>query len=405
MALPIYRKDLPKYTAQELGRAVAFPYPNPEPRLSRAMTTSGYRDVLNIGSPTMQNDPTEYLRSALVASDWASVERYLAWLAANGATFKDIAEFPIGAYKYIVSNGRRIYLPFSDDEYAEIFRRFRRFDNGDPASERCIRASVEASKKFRDSALRGGASANIPFVFNIGICPTRGTWWKGFLIMAAAVAALYGGAVLINAALGTSAAGASAASAASATSAAGGAAGGVTGAGGMLATSVLPDLSVLLPQISAGAAGAIETVTISAAALPTLSAGAAGALAAGAAGAAALASGTGGSGASVAQSPTPAGAQPSAPETSTSAPAESGATAKPSAVDQILGWIKQQGLDWTKEQIAAFIAGQLGRPLTADETAAVAQPRPRASDSLPLVPLAFAGLAILLFLSHTRRRT
>ena len=398
MALPTYRKDLPKYTAQELGRAVAFPYPNPEPRLSRAMTTSGYRDVLNIGSPTMQNDPTEYLRSALVASDWASVERYLAWLAANGATFKDIAEFPIGAYKYIVSNGRRIYLPFSDDEYAEIFRRFRRFDNGDPASERCIRASVEASKKFRDSALRGGASANIPFVFNIGICPTRGTWWKGFLIMAAAVAALYGGAALINAALGSSAAGASAASAAST---AGGAAGGVTGAGGMLATSVLPDLSVLLPQISAGA---LETVTISAAALPTLSASAAGAIAAGAAGAAALASGAGGSGASVAQSPTSAGAQSSAPETST-APAESGAPAKPSAVDQILGWIKQQGLDWTKEQIAAFIAGQLGRPLTAAETEAVAQPRPRASGSLPLVPLAFAGLAVLLFLSHTRRRT
>lgn len=385
--LPRYRDDLPRFTAAQLGKKVAFPYANPAPRMDRVYTLTGYRELLNIGQPTMQNDPTEYLRSALVRSDWSAVEKYLAWQVANGADFEDIARFPLGHYKYIVSPTtlKKTYLPFSDDELREVFARFRRFANGDAATEKCILQSMETT---RASVLRR-ANMNQPFPLTIGVCQKKGAWWRGFLVMAAAVVAIYGVTLLATAA--TTAGGAATAATAGSSIPAG-------------ATVITPELAAGVGAAgAAGTTGALETVTILGTASSGLSTGAligAGAAATGAGaalaqgGAASATTGAGAApletvdivasvpagsaitagdilgaaGAAAAGALTPTGSAPAdvAPPDAASGETLPGQT-DPSYLDQLLAWLKQQGIELTTQQLMDFLASKLGRKPTAGE--------------------------------------
>jgi len=418
--LPVYSDKLKWASAADQGVKVAFPYEIKPPHFTGNLRWSGRVALINVGLPRWRNDPDEYIRSAMVDSDWDAVEKWLAWKVVNGMKYEDIPKIHMGEYKHVIGGGRKTWLPFSDADYRTFFERFKRFANGDPASERCIRDSIEGLRKLENSQRHN--PANVPHQLYIGVCPVRGVWWKGFLIMAASVAALYGAATLLSGALqSVGAAGAGQAGAAGASSAAG-----ATGA-----TEVAASTAASAAEAAASSAGTLglETVTITAAPIASLSTGAAGALTAGAVGAGAIASGAGAGGAGAIEAPLETvdviGTAPTAPGVTVSPIEAVGAAAsvanaasgtgmqdgptraeprEPNASersiqDQLIDWLKKQGINWSQEQIAAWLAGQWARAPSDDDVAYV-QGGARQNDSiitkvLPYVAVLFA-LAIAL---------
>lgn len=111
---------LPDRDIKLWGDAV-WPVQNPIPSVSH--TRIG--DVINVGDPSSARDPWEFLRSALVASDWNSVQNWYAfWYHAIYARsgLKDTGEYygpsqvNLVEHKYIIDNGVKKYVPFSDND-------------------------------------------------------------------------------------------------------------------------------------------------------------------------------------------------------------------------------------------------------------------------------------------------
>ena len=71
----------PKLPASlRVNPAFNFPYTIPSPAyVSGYESVTGGAPLLNIGAPLALNDPTEYLRAAMVAHDWYSVARWVDW--------------------------------------------------------------------------------------------------------------------------------------------------------------------------------------------------------------------------------------------------------------------------------------------------------------------------------------
>jgi len=188
---------LKRASAADLGVKVTFPYDIPPPHYTSNLWWFDAHPVANAGQPRWQNDPDEYLRSAMVDSDWDAVEKWMVWKVANGMTYAGLSQFLFSTYKRIGGGaGPFRYLPFSRADYETFFRKFKRYADGDPASERCINDSRKKIEKFNDNQMKYGGGGRVPFQLMIGVCPTRGVWWKGFLALAAIVAAAYGASVM-----------------------------------------------------------------------------------------------------------------------------------------------------------------------------------------------------------------
>jgi hypothetical protein len=102
-----------------------WPQPILEPHFTTAVDwclAGGTSGVLNKGNPRSVYDPVEYLRSALVDSDW---DRVYYWFAVNygdayakqgnaKTAFFPYADMNIYDYKYVIdSNGNKVYFPLS----------------------------------------------------------------------------------------------------------------------------------------------------------------------------------------------------------------------------------------------------------------------------------------------------
>lgn len=389
---------LPKYpplkwaSAADQGVKVAFPYEIPPPHYTGNLWWHDGRAILNAGQPRWLNDPREYLRSAMVDSDWDAVEKWMVWQVANGMTYQGLTEFLFSVYKYIGGGASPpVYLPFSRADYETFYRKFKRFANGDPASERCIDDTRKKIEKFNANQVKYGSGGRVPYQLMIGVCPTRGVWWRGFLIMAAAVAAIYGGATLIaNIAAGSGTAGAT------------GAAGAAGEAGSTAAGSAASVASTATTAGAASAAemavipGVLETVTITAAPITGgISLATAGTLAAGAA---SILS-------SLPQSVTDALARPidtgSPTSGNDSTAVQDTASASRSVMDQAIDWLKQQGLTLTKEQLTGWLSQLLGRAPTnaelgyASDAAISRSTSDNLSRYLPILGLIFASAILL----------
>ncbi len=89
-------------------------------------------NVINKGAPSSLYDPVEYLRSALIDSDW---DRVFYWFAMNYAqlysqvgnsrdAFWPFASINILSYKYVVNDaGQRVYYPFSQYDLWQFISR------------------------------------------------------------------------------------------------------------------------------------------------------------------------------------------------------------------------------------------------------------------------------------------
>lgn len=93
-------------------------------------TTGGNR-VLNIGNPTSLYDPVEYLRSALIDSDWDRVAYWYAFYIKSmyaytqnyGPEYYQISQLNMPNYKYVVNpNGTRTYYPMSSADFGAMIR-------------------------------------------------------------------------------------------------------------------------------------------------------------------------------------------------------------------------------------------------------------------------------------------
>ncbi len=102
---------------------IKFDQPILQPHLTNALNwcAPGDGTILNIGAPVSLYDPVEYLRSALVDSDWARVKywfgSFYSKIFASSGLNKD-PFYPFGAlnlfsYKYTIDNGVKTYWPFS----------------------------------------------------------------------------------------------------------------------------------------------------------------------------------------------------------------------------------------------------------------------------------------------------
>lgn len=106
-----------------LFAGLPFNTPILQPHLTNALNWCAPGDgiLLNIGDPTDLYDPVEYLRSALVDSDWERVKYWFGTFYSQIYTAtgpKKDPYYPFGAlnifdYKYTVTNGVKTYWPFS----------------------------------------------------------------------------------------------------------------------------------------------------------------------------------------------------------------------------------------------------------------------------------------------------
>lgn len=269
-----------------------FPYQNKPPSVTGNLYWYEKKAVINRGMPKFSNDAEEFLRYALIDSNWEDVERWLGWaLANNMAINPNISQdvflpfIDFGAYKFTVApDGQRTYYPFSLQDYETFFQSLLKYASRTPVTGSCLRKKLEL---YRD-AIR--SSPRNQFSLRLSSCPIEADFVKGFLTFAGLVAfavavALTAGAASAAAGSVSSAAGAGAGAGAgtAATAGAAGAAAGGVGAGSIAAASVAPLIETVVvtaaaPVISAGTiaagltAGAIVASTAPAVfSTPTLS--------------------------------------------------------------------------------------------------------------------------------------
>jgi hypothetical protein len=225
-----------------------FPYQIKNPFITGNTFWYTGSPVLNKGEPRFVNDAEEFLRSAVVDSDWERVEAWLGWALRNGLTASKLTDIDFGRYKWTGTSLNKKYYPFSSTDYRTFYDRFLRFAaTTAPADADCIRSRMNLTMQAVQSSPRN------QFVLRLSDCPLSLSWESAVLTMAAMIAL-----PIAIAGIATLAAGAAAGAAAGTTAAVGTAgAAGATGA-----------------AVGATAVG-IETVTVVASALPVLGAGAA----------------------------------------------------------------------------------------------------------------------------------
>jgi hypothetical protein len=123
---PSYLSTLPPYPYQTANsNKVDFPYPNPAPHWTSNLKWWTGQTILNVGAPRYRNDPFEYLRSALVDSNWDMVHKWCDWfLAAAGMPAgKSITSaspwahalslFDFSQFKYILTSNGTVWFPMN----------------------------------------------------------------------------------------------------------------------------------------------------------------------------------------------------------------------------------------------------------------------------------------------------
>ena len=129
-APPSYISTLPQYPkAKGSQNPGTFPYQNPAPHWTTNNKWWTGQTVLNVGSPRYSNDPWEYLRSALVDSNWTMFKNWCVWFLqeagkAPSTVFASaqpwagaLAAVNLSDHKYIMTSEGPVFLPFS---YADL---------------------------------------------------------------------------------------------------------------------------------------------------------------------------------------------------------------------------------------------------------------------------------------------
>jgi hypothetical protein len=127
--------------------AIDFPWQIQQPHWSRQTLWWTGQTVLNAGAPQYSNDCIEYLRSALVDSDFSRVKNFIMWYYAinnpNPHLYWDAASLSWGShflvtqpgadainylnlcdYKYILTEAGPVYLPLSYQDLGSIWSTF-----------------------------------------------------------------------------------------------------------------------------------------------------------------------------------------------------------------------------------------------------------------------------------------
>lgn len=236
-----------------LPLTAAFPYMIKAPFITGNNFWYTGQPTLNIGAPRFYNDAEEFLRSALVDSDWDRVEAWLGWALQNGMTRDKLTMFDFGRYKYTGSGATKKFYPFSKADIRSFYERFLKFTAvSSPADRSCIQAKYEMAMKAANSSPRN------QFVLRLSDCPLTEGWEKALLKMVAIVAIPVAIAAVATIAVGAAGAAAAGGGAAGAGAAGAGAAGtaGAAGAGAAGAAAVIP--------------AGVEVVTVAATALPAI---------------------------------------------------------------------------------------------------------------------------------------
>lgn len=263
-----------------------FPYQIKNPFITGNNFWYTGQPTLNKNEPLYRNDAEEFLRSAVVDSDWDRVEAWLGWALRNGMTRDKLTQFDFGRYKWTGTKAAKKFYPFSHADIRSFYERFLKFTAVTmPADRKCIQNKYEMALKGANSSPRN------QFILRLSDCPLSESWEKGLLKVVASIAIPVALVVTAGAIAGALTAGTAAGGAGVATGvAAGETAGGVSAITGLTAGSA---------AIPAGIEGVVSIAT----ALPVLGAGTiATSVGAGLA-----------SGALIASAPPPVVAQPPAP--------------------------------------------------------------------------------------------
>lgn len=103
--------------------AVEFPYTILPPHDTRALEWFLGGSILNKGTPRWSNDADEFLRSALVDSNWPAVKQWADWFRQSypgvpgTPNFDKLRLWNFSAHKWTLGKGGKIYLPFSQGDY------------------------------------------------------------------------------------------------------------------------------------------------------------------------------------------------------------------------------------------------------------------------------------------------
>jgi hypothetical protein len=202
-----------------------FPYENPRPTATLNLAWYVGGAIANRGMPQYHNDWREYLRSAMVDSDWERVLKFMSWWLNRLDAYIDaeqfIRSFNYGSYKW-VDNGRggQRSLPFSTADFSTFFATFRKYASGKSADNFCINNAKKMALTNYDNKLRSLALTGAPMSLIIGNCPVHQGWEHAVKMIAAMTALAISAVYAIP---GAAAAGAGAGAGAGASGAFGGA--------------------------------------------------------------------------------------------------------------------------------------------------------------------------------------
>lgn len=235
-----------------------FPYQIKNPFITGNNFWYTGQPTLNKNEPLYRNDAEEFLRSAVVDSDWDRVEAWLGWALRNGMTRDKLTQFDFGRYKWTGTKAAKKFYPFSHADIRSFYERFLKFTAVTmPADRKCIQNKYEMALKGANSSPRN------QFILRLSDCPLSESWEKGLLKVVASIALPVALVVAAGAIAGAVAAG-GAGGAAGAAGAAG--ASGAAGAGAAGAAAGAAGSAALIPA-------GIEVVTVAASALPVIGAG------------------------------------------------------------------------------------------------------------------------------------
>lgn len=233
-----------------------FPYQIKNPFITGNTFWYTGQPALNKGEPRFRNDAEEFLRSAVVDSDWDRVEAWLGWALRNGMTREKLTQFDFGRYKWTGTKAAKKFYPFSKTDFKTFYERFLKFTAVTmPADRQCIQTKYEMAMKGVNSSPRN------QFTLRLSDCPLSEGWEKG-LIKAVASIAIPIALVVTAGAIATALTAAPVAGGAGAAAGVGAGAGAGVGAG----TAAGVGASTLIPA-------GIEVVTVAATALPVIGAG------------------------------------------------------------------------------------------------------------------------------------
>lgn len=244
---------------------VEFPFQIREPYWTSNLWWWNGQAIVNAGAPRFRNDPNEYLRSAMVESDWDAVGKWLSWriaviLKRGGSTANvadELALFPFGSFKYTGGAFAKKFYPFSMADYQTFFETFKKYESGADADKACLDAAFSNYKQLYATAIKS-FNGSVPMALSLTPCKAKLGWWHGIIntvgLIAAFVGAAYAGSLLAASGGGT----AGAASGVAAESAVGAA----TGAAGAAELGTVAVTASALPTIpTAIGAGSIAAAT------------------------------------------------------------------------------------------------------------------------------------------------